>query len=202
MVDLVLNYLGGKAREGLDPSLELFVLPLNSYGAPAFGPARADKRQAALLGLIRVELFYYDGVEHDHVLSTVFKDYDALVDPDHICGQPDAAVLVGNERIQKILRNAEVIRRGRLCLLREKRFVFANFANHIVSSCKLKSLLMRFHYPTSGDFCPLHSFAEVKKFRCGLPHVSAKQQRICRRISGQDAPCNNRTGRCAFDTIG
>ena len=89
-------------------------------------------------GLIRVELFIITGLSMIMYFPPFSKAMMRLLTPDHVSRHPDAAVLVGNERIQKILRNAEVIRRGRLCLLREKASSLQISRIILCPSCKLK----------------------------------------------------------------
>ena len=82
VVDLVLNDLRRPAGKGLEPCLELLVLPLYLYGLETLRAPRAGEGQTALLGPIRPGLLDDDGVEHDHVFALVVKDDDAFVDAD------------------------------------------------------------------------------------------------------------------------
>ena len=130
VVDLVLDYLGGEAGEGLDALLKLLVEPAHLYRAVAPSLAGAVERQAALLGLICARLLYNFGVEHDLKFALVVKGNDALTYADHVRRHAHAAVLVGDERVEKILRRAEILGTRRLGLLSEKSLVPANFTNH------------------------------------------------------------------------
>ena len=84
--------------------VKLLVEPAHLYRAVAPSLAGADERQAALLGLICARLLYNLGVEHDLKFALVVKGDDALAHADHVRRHAHAAVLVGDERVEKILR--------------------------------------------------------------------------------------------------
>lgn len=134
MVDLVLDNLGGPAGEGLAAGLELFVLPLDLDGAKAPRLPGAGEGQAALLGLIGAVPADDDGVAHDKIGPLVAEGDDALVYADHVRRHAHASVPVGGQRVQQVLRRAEIIRRGGLGLLREKALVPADITDHTIFS--------------------------------------------------------------------
>ena len=80
VVDLVLDDLRCPAGEGLEPCLELLILPLHLDSPEAFCLPGAGVGQAALLGLIGSGSLNNDRIEHDHVFTLVVKDDDAFVD--------------------------------------------------------------------------------------------------------------------------
>ena len=55
---------------------------------------------------------------------------DAFADTNHIGGHADTAVLVRDQRLQKVVRNGQVFGRGKFRLPGEKKLVFADVANH------------------------------------------------------------------------
>ena len=69
----------------------------------------------------------------DHLGGEAREGLDSLAHTDHVCRHAHAAILVGDERVQKILRRTEIINRRRLGLLSEKPLVPANFTNHCIS---------------------------------------------------------------------
>ena len=87
--------------------------------------AHAIEGQTALLDRIRPGLPDDDGIEHDHIFALVVKGDDALVDADHIRRHAHAAIFVGGQRIQQVLRRAEIVCRGGFRLLGKKDLVFA-----------------------------------------------------------------------------
>ncbi len=90
-------------------------------------------------------MFENDRVEHERVRALVVKGDDALVDADHIRRHTDAAVLVGPQRIQQILRDAKIGRQGRFAPLGEEVLIFTNVADHgqvlLFSGCGAKKRL-------------------------------------------------------------
>ena len=123
MVELMLDYFSRPAGESLEPGLKFFILPLNLDSPEAPSLSAPCKGETALLGFICPGLLHDDGVEHDLILAVVFKGDDALIHADHVGGHAHAAILVGDERVEQILRRAEVVRRGGFGLLGEKGFV-------------------------------------------------------------------------------
>ena len=103
MVDLVLDDLGCPAGEGLQPGLELFVLPLDLDGLEPFRFPDAGEGEAALLGLIRPGLPDDDGVEHYHVRPLVVKGDDALANTDHVGRHAHAAIAMRVKRVLQVL---------------------------------------------------------------------------------------------------
>lgn len=134
MVELVLDYFSRPAGEGFEPKLKFFILPLNLDSPEAPDLPVPREGETALFGLVCPRLFHDDGVEHDLILAVVFKGDDALVHANHVGGHAHAAILVGDERVEQILRRAEVVRRGGFGLLGKKGFVFAYITYHCCSS--------------------------------------------------------------------
>ena len=134
VVDHVLDELGGPAGEGLDAGLEFFVLPLDLDGLVALGLSGAGEGETALLGLIRPGLFEDDRVEHDEIAVLALDGDDALCSADHVRRHADTAVFVGDERFQQVLRDGQVFRQGRRGFSGEKKLVFADVTNHIISA--------------------------------------------------------------------
>ena len=60
--------------------------------------------------LVRPGLFEDDRVEHDEIAVLALERDDALSDADHVRGHADAAVFVGDERFQQVLRDGQVFR--------------------------------------------------------------------------------------------
>ena len=88
--------------------MELFVLPLHLDGLEPFGLPGAGEGETALLRFVRPGLFEDDRVEHDEIAVLALERDDALSDADHVRGHADAAVFVGNERFQQVLRDGQV----------------------------------------------------------------------------------------------
>ena len=152
VVDLVLDYFSRPAGEGLEPELKFFILPLNldSPEAPDFSAPREG--ETALFSLIRPGLLHDYRVEHDLMLAVVFKGDDALIHADHVGGHAHAAILVGDERVEQILRRAEVVRRGGFGLPGEKGLVFAYITYHCCSSrCPAAGRSIAFARAQTGD---------------------------------------------------
>ena len=59
---------------------------------------------------------------------------DAFSDAYHVRCHADAAVFVGDERFQQVLRDGQVFRQGRRGFSGEKKLVFADVTNHIISA--------------------------------------------------------------------
>ena len=130
MVDLVLNDLRRPAGERFNARLELLILPLHLDGLITLCFPRAGQGQAALLRVIGRGFFDDHRIEHDHVITIVVERNNALVDADHIRRHAHAAILVRGQRIQQVLRQAQIVRRGRLRLLGQEKFVFADITDH------------------------------------------------------------------------
>ena len=126
VVDLVLNDLRRPAGEGLAPRLKFLVLPLHLDGLESLRLPRTGKGQASFLRPICAGLPDDAWVEHDHILALVIKSDDAFVYADHVRCHADTAGFVGNQRVQKIPRCAEIFRRSAIGFLREKNLIFAN----------------------------------------------------------------------------
>ena len=114
--------------------MESLILPLYLDGLETHRFPRAGKRKAALRRLVCAGLFDDDRVEHDHIFPLVIEDDDALVYADHVRRHAHASVPVGGQRVQQVLRRAEIIRRGGLGLLREKALVPADITDHTIFS--------------------------------------------------------------------
>ena len=142
MVDLVLEDLSGPAGEGLDASLELFVLPLDLDGLVALDPPGAGEGETAFLSLIRPGLFEDDWVEHDEIAVLALDGDDALRSADHVRRHADAAVFVGDERFQQILRDGQVFRGGRCGFPGKKKLVFADVTDHRKPPVQMKKATM------------------------------------------------------------
>ena len=141
VVDLVLYDLRRPAGEGLEAGLKLFVLPLNLDAAEALRFPHAGERKTALLGVESAGALHYDGVQHDHIFAVVLKGDDALFNADHVRRHADAAVLVAYERVQKVLRRAEVVGRGGVGPLGEEVLVSANLTDHVCPPYALNALI-------------------------------------------------------------
>lgn len=100
MVNFMLNNLRCPSCEGFDTGLEGAVLPLNLDGMIPRRDAGAVQRKAALLSLIFTGFLNYFGIEHFDKNAVVAEYDNALLDTNHIGGQPDAARLVGLQGIQ------------------------------------------------------------------------------------------------------
>ena len=142
MVDLVLKDLGGPAGKGLDAGLEFFVLPLDLDGLEALGLSGTGEGETALLGLIRPGLFEDDRVEHDEIAILAFECEDAFSDAYHVRCHADAAVFVGAERFQQVLRDGQVFRQGRRGFSGEKKLVFADVTDHRKPPVQMKKATM------------------------------------------------------------
>lgn len=79
VVDLVLDDLRCPAGEGLEPCLELLILPLHLDSPEAFCLPGAGVGQAALLGLIRPGLFDNDRIKHLHLEKYLQKAQSLIV---------------------------------------------------------------------------------------------------------------------------
>ena len=146
VVDLVLYDLRRPAGEGLEADLKLFVLPLNLDTAEALRFPHAGERKTALLGVESAGALHDDGVQHDHIFAVVFKGDDALFYADHVRRHADAAVPVAYERVQKVLRRAEVVGRGGVGPLGEEVLVSANLTDHVRPLLVLKDII-----PTAAE---------------------------------------------------
>ena len=91
----MLNDFRCPAGKGLEPCLELLVLPLHLDGLETLRVPRTGEGQAALLGLICPGLLDDDGIEHDRVFALVVKGDDAFVDANHIRCHAHTAILMG-----------------------------------------------------------------------------------------------------------
>ena len=134
MVELMLDYFSRPAGESFEPKLKFFILPLNLDSPEAPDLPAPREGETALFGFVCPGLLHDNGIEHDLMLAVVFKGDDELVHADHVGGHAHAAILVGDERVEQILRRAEVVRRGGFGLLGEKGFVFAYITYQCCSS--------------------------------------------------------------------
>lgn len=78
--------------------------------------------------------FEDDRVEHDEIAVLALECDDAFSDAYHVRCHADAAVFVGDERFQQVLRDGQVFRQGRRGFSGEKKLVFADVTNHIISA--------------------------------------------------------------------
>jgi len=135
VIHLVLNDLRCPTGKSLDAGLELLILPLNGdLFVPLAAALASQQRKAALLCLIWIRPLGDLGVEHGHVAAVVLKADDALAHPDHVRSHPDAAVLVGDQGVQQILRDRKVVRRRRFRFCSQNDGVVYHFSDHLYTS--------------------------------------------------------------------
>ena len=139
--------------------MELFVLPLHLDGLEPFGLPGAGEGETALLRLIWPGLFEDDRVEHDEIAVLALERDDAFSDADHVCGHADAAVFVGDERFQQVLRDGQAFRQGRRGFPGEEKLVFADVTDHKKSPVWMKE---------SHDGCPIVAFSSIGVARLEL----------------------------------
>lgn len=114
VVDLVLYDLHRPGGEGAQPRLEFLVLPLYLDGPVALRFPCVGQGHAALLDLICTGLLDDHGIEHEHGFSFVVKRDDAPAHAEHVRRHAHAALSVRSQRVQQILRRAQILCCGRL----------------------------------------------------------------------------------------
>ena len=172
MVDLVLDDLRRPAGKGLEPGLELFILPLHLDDLEPLRFPPSGQGQTALLRFVGPGLLHDDGIEHDHIFPLVIKRDDALIDADHVGGHTHAALLVGGQRVQQIPRRLKILQPGTLRPLGQKSFISANITNHSSSCGALRPVKTVLSPSTDGSVSkrrPAHTAPEA--------HAGARRSR-------------------------